>query len=205
VERASQASTEALWHDLHGRLLAYVTRRVSDPTEAEDIVQDVFVRIHGKLDTLDEGKSVTAWVFRIADNAIVDAYRHRARGKSVSAALKNEVVDGDDGPPPNEARKELASCVAPLLAELPPHYAEAIELTELGGLTQAEAAEVAGISVSGMKSRVQRGRHQLKDALVRCCAVQLDRRQTVIDVERKTAEPTPQPQCGCGDDPSSPC
>ena len=73
----------------------------------------------------------------------------------------------------------------------------AIELSELGGLTQKEAAERVGLSVPGMKARVQRGRRKLREALLDCCRVEVDRRGGVVDYEFKGGDSYE--GCGCGD------
>jgi len=93
------------------------------------------------------------------------------------------------------AEAELAPCLTPMVARLAEPYREAIELTSVHGLTQAEAATRAGLSVPGMKSRVQRAREQLKAMLLRCCEVDVDRRRGVADFQvRESAS------CGISDD-----
>jgi DNA-directed RNA polymerase specialized sigma24 family protein len=89
------------------------------------------------------------------------------------------------GPDSAELRAELADCLAPLTARLPELYREALDVTEFQGITQAEAAGRLGLSVSGMKARVQRGRAQLKDLLLDCCDVELDRRRGVTAYRSK--------------------
>ena len=85
--------------------------------------------------------------------------------------------------------------VAPFIALLPSPYREALTLTELEGITQREAAAMVGISVSGMKSRVQRGRRELRALFEACCNIALDGRGRII-----SCEPRPDgqlPGCAC--------
>ena len=96
-------------------------------------------------------------------------------------------------PVPAEARTELAACLEPLLAQLPAIYREALQLTDLDGLTQAAAAAQVGLTTSGMKARVQRGRGQLKALLTDCCEIALDRRGGVIDYRPQTDDCNCQP------------
>jgi RNA polymerase sigma-70 factor (ECF subfamily) len=79
---------------------------------------------------------------------------------------------GDSGP--NDATRELARCLQPILEQLPPIYRDALTRIDLHGETHHQAAVATGISRSGMKSRVQRGRHRLRDLLTTCCAVHTD-------------------------------
>jgi RNA polymerase sigma-70 factor (ECF subfamily) len=188
-----QRKTEEVWQAFHERLLAFIRRRVASEHDGEDILQDVFVRIHASGQSLDELNSVSGWVHQITRHAIVDFYRARAKDDGALAAFGKEAEGETDSPPEDaEAGAELARCLEPLLDRLPAPYAEALALADLEGLPQKEAAARAGISISGMKSRVQRGRVKLKAALLDCCAVELDRRRGVIDYRRNDAE-------GCGD------
>ncbi len=77
----------------------------------------------------------------------------------------------------------VATYVAPFIAMLPTPYREALTLTELEGITQKEAAEMMGVSFSGMKSRVQRGREKLRALLENCCEIALDARGRLIACE----------------------
>jgi RNA polymerase sigma-70 factor (ECF subfamily) len=80
-----------------------------------------------------------------------------------------------------------------MIAALPESYREAIRLTDLNGLTQIEAAQRSGISFSGMKSRVQRARRQLKSMLEECCRIEVDRRGGIVDYSVRDASKSP---CG---------
>jgi RNA polymerase sigma-70 factor (ECF subfamily) len=196
--------TERVWHQLHDGLLAFVRRRVDGEQEAEDVLQEVFVRIHANLGSLNDTESLHAWVYRLTRNAIADYYRRRARTDRVIEAVRVYAIEeplpaGSD--PLTEPDPDLEGCVAELIGELPESYAEALRLTERGELTQQEAAERLGLSVSGMKSRVQRGRKQLEVLLGRCCHFEFDRRRSVIDYEPLAGGDCA--DCDCQAEPSS--
>jgi RNA polymerase sigma-70 factor (ECF subfamily) len=93
-----------------------------------------------------------------------------------SAAEPDDDVDGD-----REVARALAGCVAVFVARLPSPYREAVTLVELEGLTAKDAAALVGISVSGMKSRVQRGRAQLRQLFEACCDIAVDARGKPVD------------------------
>ena len=184
--------TEALWSELRTRLLSFLRRRVATPEDAEDLLQEVFTRIHENASALGEVESVTGWVYRTAGNAVTDYYRRRgafARATEALATVPLAVAEDED----SAAEEELAQCLRPLIATLPSTYGQALELTELEGRTQGEAAEALGLSLSGMKSRVQRGRTKLKEVLLDCCHVEIDRRGGVVGYE-----PRDRAQCRCG-------
>ena len=190
--RSEPPDSVAVWRDFHGRLLAFISRRVPDADSAEDILQDVMLRIHRHVGELEDSAAVAAWIHQIARNAIADHYRRAVVRRERPSGV---VFDGEaaSDPPAEELSSELAACLGPLIERLGPSYRDAITLTELDGLTQTEAAARVGVSVSGMKSRVQRARGQLRDLLIGCCEIELDRRGAVTAYEPRRGA------CGCRD------
>jgi RNA polymerase sigma-70 factor (ECF subfamily) len=190
--RLPVADAAQVWEDFNESLLSFIARRVRDRDTAEDILQEVMLRIHRHAGDLDEPSAVAAWVHQIARNAITDHYRRAAHRREQPAGIelgddRALEIDAADG----VARGEIAACLRPLLDELPAGHREALALTELGELSQVDAARQLGISTSGMKSRVQRGRAQLRDLLVACCEINLDRRARITGYEPRGGS------CGC--------
>jgi RNA polymerase sigma-70 factor (ECF subfamily) len=185
---APEIPAAATRRELHERVQAFVARRVSSHADAEDIAQEVMLRVHRHSAELEHAERMLGWVYRIATNAITDHYRRPARRELPSGHAADvpepEPLAGVE-PDPDELRRELAACLAPLIERLSPLYRQALELTEFDGISQVDAAAALGLSVSGMKARVQRGRAQLRELLLECCEVQLDRRRQVTDVRSR--------------------
>ncbi len=186
---APDTSAAATRRELHERVHAFVARRVPSHADAEDIAQEVMLRIHRHSAELEHAERMLGWVHRIAANAIADHYRRPARRELPSGHAADVPEPHPGSEPlehdPDELRRELAACLAPLIERLPPLYRQAIEMTEFDGISQVDAAAALGLSVSGMKARVQRGRRRLRDLLLECCDVQLDRRRQVTDVRSR--------------------
>ena len=189
--------TSLMWAEFAGRLRAFVARRVPPGIEPDDVVQEVFLRVMRYLPSLREADRIEAWLFQIARNTLHDAMRARQRRDSRTDALEIDLPDETDSEDVRAAEAELAPCLTPMVARLAEPYRSAIELTSVHGLTQAEAAKRAGVSVSGMKSRVQRAREQLKAMLLQCCEVDVDRRHAVADFQLRDST-----SCGGSSDPS---
>jgi RNA polymerase sigma-70 factor (ECF subfamily) len=170
-----------MWAEFAARLRAFVARRVPAGIEPDDVVQEVFLRVVRHLPSLRDAERIEAWLFQIARNALRDAMRARQRRDSRTDALEVDVPAEADVDDMRAAETELAPCLTPMVARLAEPYRSAIELTSLQGLTQTDAAKRVGVSVSGMKSRVQRAREQLKVMLLRCCEVDVGRRRGVSD------------------------
>lgn len=165
------------WQDVAAQLRPFISRRVS-PAEIDDVMQDVFIRMQRGLPALRHEERFTSWLFQIARSSVAEHIRARARHPLSNNELADDqpaVSDDDD----REAARELSACVSMFVAQLPSPYREAVTLVELEGLTAREAAEVAGVSISGMKSRVQRGRAQLRKLFDACCEIAVDARGKV--------------------------
>jgi RNA polymerase sigma-70 factor (ECF subfamily) len=184
--------TEQLWRELRDRLRAFIARRVDNPADVEDLLQEVFLRIHQHLSTVRDTGRLLPWIFQLARNVITDYYRAASRRHEIPGQPRRD-SEGDAGE--REAapslqsdeqgshQYDLAPCLTPLIARLPEPYREAVRLVEIDGLPQRELSERMAVSLSGAKSRVQRGRDKLKDLLLRCCQVELDTRGNVMDYQ----------------------
>lgn len=175
------ATLEHIWHEFAAKLGQFIRSRVSDPATAEDILQDVFVKIQKRLGQLQDPAKLEGWIYLIARNAIIDNYRTRKETVEVPDTLPAE-PDNHDG-----EIEELKASFRRMIYSLPEPYREAIVLTEFDGLTQKQLADRLRISLSGAKSRVQRGRAQLKQMLDECCTFEFDRRGGVIGCEPRAS------------------
>lgn len=173
--------TSLIWAEFVARLRAFVARRVPAGIEPDDVVQEVFLRVMRHLPSLRDAERIEAWLFQIARNTLHDAMRARQRRDGRTDALEIDIPAESNTEDVRAAEAELAPCLTPMFARLSQPYRQAIELTSVHGLTQTEAAKRVGVSVSGMKSRVQRAREQLNAMLLRCCEVDIDRRRGVAD------------------------
>jgi RNA polymerase sigma-70 factor, ECF subfamily len=175
-----EGEARGAWRELETRLRPYVARRVRSACDVDDVVQDVFVKIHRGLGELRDGESFGAWVYRIAERAVVDHARTRAR-HPLSHDTSPVVDEPSPQPDTDDLQAALTGCVALFVGRLPSPYREAVTLTELQGMTQQAAADALGISLSGMKSRVQRGRQQIRRMFEQCCEIAVDARGHVVE------------------------
>ena len=172
------------WQEHKARLRSYIAKRVRESDAVDDILQEVFLKVHTHLHTVKSHGSISAWLYRVAANAIVDHYRAQRPWEE----LPDELAAPE---PEQDYIAELASCLQPLIAGLPETYRVALVLSEIEGLTQKEVADRLGISLSGAKSRVQRGREKLRQLLFKCCDIETGK-SGIVGYELRDKE------CGCG-------
>lgn len=159
-----QSMTNDPWRGRRADLRRFVSRRVSDRHEAEDIVQDVLVRAHESMHQLESADRLSAWLTRIATNRIIDHYRSRRP----AVELPDDLAATQ---PEDDPVETLAPCLPAMVDRLPATYRDAVRLSELEELPQRDVARRLGISLSGAKSRVQRGRALLRQLVEACCRV----------------------------------
>ena len=203
---ASPARVDEDWSHLRAQVLWMVRgasgARLTSPADAEDVVQDVLLRVFRNAGQLRDEDRFGAWLATMVRNAITDQQRSRQRhpfapdvaGERIEApALPTEESD-------QLARIRVVAALRPFAERLPALYRDVIILSELEDVPHAEIARRLDMSVSGVKSRVLRGREQLREMLTDCCEISLDARHAIVDCVPKAAAPGP--AC-CGPDVSS--
>ncbi|MBT1700971.1 sigma-70 family RNA polymerase sigma factor [Fulvivirgaceae bacterium PWU4] len=170
------------WSGIQQQLKGFVLRQTRDKALTEDIVHDVFLKIHNKLPQLRENDKIIAWIYRIARNTITDHFRMQAK------AIRAVDLDWESASPTlNDC---VIACLQEMLLTLPDKYREAIELAELKNMSQLQLAETLQISYSGAKSRVQRARQLLKEKMEQTYRIKFDNYGNVVVCENRLP-------CGC--------
>lgn len=167
--------TEAVWTEFHDGLFRFINSRVNDEQTAEDLLQDVFLKIHNKVDSLKENAALGGWVYRIARNTIIDHYRSRKPLEEL-----HELPQMEDEEDDNAARTEIMEDMKGMVLDLPDKYKQALLLTDYEGISQKQLARDLNLSDSGAKSRVQRARMMLRDELMKCCHFTFDRYNQIV-------------------------
>ncbi len=172
--------TKQIFEEYHAKLLGFIGARVGNPDDAEDILQETFLKIHSRINTLKEDTKIQSWIYSITRNTIIDYYRTHKSAKELPESLSKP-----DPEPYEENRQEMADWFLPLIKTLPPQFKQPLLLSEIDGLSQKEVAEKAGLSLSATKSRIQRGRKVIKDTLLDCCQFEFDHQGKVLDYQKK--------------------
>lgn len=177
----AQPTTDAIWTHLSSDLRRFIRRRVSDDHVADDLLQETFVRVHRNIGTLQEAKRLAAWVYQIARNVVHD---HHRKATNSTLALADAENVGEDVHEPQTGCRSI-TWMDEMIRSLPEGYRQAVQMAEIEEHSQQDVADRLGLSLSGAKSRIQRGRAMLKDVLEQCCSFELDGRGRVIGCDPK--------------------
>lgn len=172
---------QSIWAEFHRTLKGLIVKTVKDPDDADDILQDIFLKVMLHSDKVERADNLRHYLYGIARNATRDYFRNK------NASIANQHLD--EAMPVEETAHSLNAaiadcCVRNFVAQLPDKYREALILTEFEAVSQKELAQRLGISYSGAKSRVQRGKEKLKELLFDCCAYESDRYGNLLDTDK---------------------
>ena len=150
------------------RLRNFIRRRVPDPSDAEDILQDAFVRGITKAPPINDAESITAWFYRVLRNAIVDHYR---RAGAEQRAYEKVLAETEDSitPTDSELFETVCACVRDLVGTLKPEYASAIRRVDLEGAAVKSYAGEEGITPNNAAVRLHRAHQALKKQVTESC------------------------------------
>lgn len=183
ITKKMDKNTESIWQACSKELKAYIVKRMPDSSLADDILQETFIKIHENIHSIKDETKICAWVFQIARNTINDFYRKDKAKLSDIQTFSDEdlnAIDESESKFEENLTEHLASGLQTMINSLPDKYAQALNLVEIQGLSQIQLSKELNISISGAKSRVQRGRQMLKDSLMNCCHYEFDKYGTVI-------------------------
>jgi len=182
MERIKQA-----WLDYQQQLANFIHSKVASSQDAEDIVNDVFTKLITQSTEKKLPDNISAWLYQVARNNIVDYYRSKKQFES----LPDDLVIDDE----NSLSYELSGCLLPMIKALPEDYQQVLILSELEGKKYKEVADILGLSLSAVKTRALRGRAKLKQDILRCCTIFYNKAGSIVDYEQKMSNSSN--NCGC--------
>lgn len=172
-------TVQYIWSDLHGELRNFIRSWIGDPVQAEDLLQEIFIKIHLHLHQLKDPERLTAWVYQISRNVISDHFRQlRTAGSHTLSTLP----DREEEEP---LYASLSSCINGKIARLSSKGREAILLTYFQNYSQKDLAGLLGLSYSGTKNRIQRAREKLRRDILDCERVVADPSGRITEVVKK--------------------
>lgn len=155
------------WRQHEGELRGWLRKRLGNPVDAEDALQELFLKALRQQERFCAIVDARAWLFEVARNALAD----KLRLSRDMVELPEDLASATEESAPVDS---LVGCLPRVLSELTPDDREAITLCDLGGMPQEEYARRKGLSLPGAKSRVQRARKRLRERLMAGCQVRLD-------------------------------
>lgn len=173
-----------IYKQFHSDLLGYVKSKVRSREDAEDILQNVFIKISSNIDKLTEDVKLKSWIFTITRNAIIDYYRVNATKKKVGVPeeIDENVLELEEPDP----TKGLDQCMNSMISLLPEEYRDIIIDSEIKGIKQKDLADKYEMAYPSMRSRVQRGRERLKQLFYNCCHIETDKHGNILAAQGRT-------------------
>lgn len=171
--------TQDIWKAFNQELLGFIKARVNNTENAEDILQEVFIKIHSNINSVNDDNKITSWVYQITRNAIIDFYRKKK--------VEYPVDEFDQSLPEeiNETSADFSKCLKPFILQLPEKDKDILLKTTFEHVSQKEYATNNNLPYSTTKSRVQRARKALNNMFVQCCGVASDKYGNIISSDKE--------------------
>ncbi len=183
------ADVAHIWNQFHKELRGFIAKKIRNPADTDDILQEVFVKIIRHADKIKQAENMRSYLYGMVRNAVNTYFQQR---QSQHLHTDTAIVADISASEADTLKTTIGECcVRPFIQQLPEKYKEALLLAEFQGVSQKDMAEQLQISYSGAKSRVQRGREMLKDRILNCCAYESDRYGNLIESECRDKS------CGC--------
>lgn len=167
-----------IYETFQPKILRYLTRLVGE-AEAEDLTQDVFIKVNDGLPNFRGKAQLSTWIYRIATNTALDRLRSPSYKRVIQDCSSSDVAELDDRKAlsaektplvePQIFRKEMNECVQRYIQKLPENYRIVLVLSEFEGLKDNEIARTLGISLNTTKIRLHRAKEKLKEELSTDC------------------------------------
>lgn len=154
-------TTKAVWDKYSEDVRRFILSKTKDKMATDDILQDTFIKVHTKLDTLKDDNKLKAWLFSVARYTILDYFKTSKRTIELKE-FKFEI----DSQPKEHTEKD---CLRGILVNLPKKYRDPIFLSDIMGLKQKEVAQRLSLPLPTVKSQIQRGRQQIAQGFMDCC------------------------------------
>lgn len=167
-EHIPNCDVPALWLEHKAALKNYIFKRVKDEDLANDILQEVLLKVYNFCLSKSGVRNVRSWLYQIAHNTMVDHFRKESRNGGIEKEV--ECAEEDE----NLAFKEALEYIKPLLNFLPEEYSVPLRMADLEGMKQADIADKLNLSLTATKSRIQRARSLLKAEFITCCHFETD-------------------------------
>ena len=186
---------QQVYDEYHAKIFRYLTRIVGQ-SEAEDLTQEVFVKVGQSLETFRGESQLSTWIYRIATNAALDklrqpAVRHGGEKllpvESIAEIKADRDIRTGESTPSTEQRiirSEMNGCIRGIIQTLPEQYRSVIVLSELEDLKDSEIAEILGLTLQAAKVRLHRARARLRKELSAACVFYRDE-QNELACDRK--------------------
>jgi len=180
MEHQSQLNCDVpnLWQEHQKELKNFIFKRVKDRDLANDISQEVLLKVYNFCLSKSGVKNVRSWLFQIAQNTIIDHYRMQSKFSDTEIPEKPQEDE-------NLAFQEAGKYIVPMLEFLPEAYSVPLKLSDMDGMRQADIANKLGLSLPATKSRIQRARQLLMEEFITCCHFEKDPGGNLLSFEIK--------------------
>lgn len=169
-------STETIWNNYSDDLRRFIFSKIKDNDITEDLLQDVFIKVHTKITSLQEIEKIKSWLFSVARNTVLDYFRVEQR--KVNIEQNNDEIADEN----NLIFKEHTEqdCLYGIIKNLPKKYRDPLFMANIKGIKQTLIAETLKLPIPTIKSQIQRAKKMVAQGFVDCCGYELNQKGLLV-------------------------
>ena len=183
VKLSQPLNIDDVWSNYKSSIKAFLMSRISNRDDVDDLLQMILIKAYRNLATVQSEGSLQSWLFQISNRTIIDYYRSE---KSVEGLSEKDLWFGDEKE--STVFDDFSHCVEPFFNTLPEKSATLLRAINLEGQSQKSVARQQGIAYSTLKSRVQKGREQLRALFENCCHMKRDTLGNIVEYEARSLD-----------------
>lgn len=174
-------NTKNIWTEYHDDLERFIASKVKDDQVTKDLLQEVFIKVHTKIDQLTDYTKLKSWLFSIARNMAMDYFKTVANTKE----LTHENLQSEEDAINNHSEED---CLPGIINHLPNKYKRPLYLADIKGVKQTAIAEKLNLPLPTIKSQIQRGRKLIVQGYMDCCNYKLNDKGKLVGEHKEKAE-----------------
>jgi len=165
-------TTQQIWEKYHQDIKQFILSKIKNEDIANDVLQEIFIKIHTKIDSLKDQDKLKSWIFMIARNTVLDYFK---QNKNTREFYENDQILEEE----KEVHDEK-DCLHGIIKRLPKKYREPLFLSDIKGMKQVAIAQQLNLQLSTTKSRIQRARKQITQGYIECCDFKINQKGYLV-------------------------
>ncbi|WP_047050006.1 sigma-70 family RNA polymerase sigma factor [Vibrio mexicanus] len=195
AKQTQVVNLDSIWREYQHRLKGFLLKNLDNPSDVDDVLQEIMLKTHTKLHTLNDPNKIKPWLFQIANHTIIDFYRQSKKHHSSNNEGSSNESSSDEEPhllaeDDEQLIDKLTDCIEPFIQSLSSEDATLLKAIEINGISQKDYAKKNNIKYSTLKSRVKKSRQALLHKFQQCCEFSYSSQGQVLDYHKRDK------QCG---------
>lgn len=173
--------TKIIWNTYSEDIKRFILFKTSDESIADDLLQEVFIKVHTKISNVQDVKKIKSWIFTVANNTVMDYFRATKKNKvTIDNAIATKDIEDFDDHTADFYEHSEQDCLYGIIKSLEKKYRDPLFMADIQGYKQQQIAETLKLPLPTVKSQIQRARKMIAQGFMDCCGYQLNEKGKLV-------------------------